>query len=159
MEAIVEAYLTHQRSRLKPRTLSEFERYLRKHWKPLLRLRLDKIDRRTIAAQLMGLVDKNGPVAANRARAVLAAFFAWAIPQGPCASDPVAGTDVQPEKSRERVLTDAELTAIWDATADASDYSAVVRSLMLTGMRAAEVAGLSWSEIVGNEVVLPPGRV
>ena len=158
MGASLESYLAHQRTRLKPRSLIELERHLRKHWRPLLGLRLDKIDRRAVAARLATLANKNGAVTANRARAALAAFFAWAIREGLVDSNPVSGTGKQPERSRDRVLTDAELRAIWAATADASDYSAVVRLLMLTGMRAAEVAGLRRTELAGDEIVLEPAR-
>src|SRR5262249_48345529 len=84
---------------------------------------------------------------------------AWCIRQGLADNNPVAGTGRQPEKSRDRTLSDSELKVIWAATADASDYSAVVRLLALTGLRAAEVAGLKWSEIVGDQIVLPPVRV
>ena len=55
-------------------------------------------------------------------------------------------------------MTDGELRAIWAATADGSDYSAVVRLLMLTGLRAAEIAGLRRTEIAGDEIVLEPAR-
>jgi len=48
-----------------------------------------------------------------------------------------------------------ELTAIWRATSDSSDYSAVVRLLALTAARASEIAGLRWSWIVGDQIVLP----
>ena len=95
---------------------------------------------------------------ANRYRSALAAFFAWAIREGLSTNNPVSGTGKQPEKSRNRVLDALELAAVWAATADASDYSAVVRLLMLTGMRAAEVAGLRWSEVIGDGIVLEPAR-
>src|SRR5262249_8291185 len=48
MAATLDAYLTHQRARLRPRSYSDTERYLRKHCKPLHGLRLDKVDRRAI---------------------------------------------------------------------------------------------------------------
>jgi integrase len=159
MGATLEVYLAHQRTRLKPRSLVEIERHLRKHCRPLLGLRLDKIDRRAVAACIGVVARRNGPTTANRARASLHAFCAWAIREGFADSNPVAGTGKQPERSRERVLTDSELTVIWAATADASDYSAVVRLLALTGMRASEVAGLRWSEVVGDQIVLAPERV
>ena len=158
MGASLESYLAHQRARLKPRSLIELERHLRKHWRPLLGLRLDKIDRRAVAARLATLANKNGAVTANRARAALAAFFAWAIREGWSIAILSSGTGKQPERSRDRVLTGAELGAVWAATTDPSDYSAVVRLLMLTGMRAAEVAGLRRTELAGDEIVLEPAR-
>src|SRR5262249_34056727 len=155
MSVALDGYLAYQRERLKPRSAVEVERHLRKHCRPLLGLRLDKIDRRTVAHQLAAIAAKRGGVTANRVRASAHAFFAWCIRQGLAAHNPVAGTGRQPEKSRDRTLSDSELKVIWAATADASDYSAVVRLLALTGLRAAEVAGLKWSEIVGDQIVLP----
>ena len=120
-------------------------RHLRKHCRPLHGLRLDKVDRRAVAARITTLAAKSGPVAANRVAASLSAFFNWAIREGLASSNPAAGLNRQPERSRKRVLNDGELKAIWAATDDASDYSAVVRLLMCSGQRAAEIAGLRWS--------------
>jgi integrase len=98
-------------------------------------------------------------VAANRVAASLAKFFSWAIREGLASSNPAAGGNRQPERSRSRVLNDGEMKLIWAATADGSDYSAVVRLLMLSGQRASEIAGLRWSEIAGDTIVFPPERV
>jgi hypothetical protein len=46
-------------------------------------------------------------------------------------SNPAAGGSRAPEQSRDRVLGDDELRAIWAATADDRDNSAIVRLLML----------------------------
>jgi integrase len=158
MAAALRAYLPHQQSRLKPRSYVEVERHLLKHCKPLHGLQLAKIDRRTVAGRVSAVATKSGAVTANRTRASLAAFFAWGIREGLVDSNPASGTTRRPERSRDRVLTDAELTAIWAATAGTGDYSVVVRLLMLTGCRATEIAALRWSEIVDDQIVLPPER-
>jgi integrase len=85
-------------------------------------------------------------VSANRLRATLAAMFAWAMVEGLAERNPVITTRKREEKSRDRVLTDAELKVIWDALAD-NAYGSIIKILMLTGMRANEVARLRWSEI------------
>ena len=61
--------------------------------------------------------------------------------------NPVINTIRSEETSRERVLTPAELSAIWRATADLSSYDAIVRLLLLTGARRAEVGGMAHAEI------------
>jgi site-specific recombinase XerD len=66
------------------------ERHLRKHAKPLHGLRLAEIDRRTIAGVLAGVERAAGPIARNRARASLSAFFAWLIREGLLDVNPVA---------------------------------------------------------------------
>ena len=150
-------YLAHQRTHLKWRSYVEVERHLLKHCKPLHSLPLAKVDRRTVATRISAIVTSSGNVTANRVRASLAAFFAWSMREGLLDSNPVIGTNRQPEKSRERVLSDAELKIIWDALGR-DDYSTVVRLLMLTGQRADEIASLRWSEIVDDEIRLPAER-
>jgi hypothetical protein len=115
--ATLEAYLAHKRTRLRSRSMVEIERHLRKHCRPLHGLRLDKIDRRAVAARITTLAANSGPVASNRTAAALRAFFSWAIREGLASSNPAAGLNRQPERSRARVLNDTELRAIWAATA------------------------------------------
>jgi integrase len=45
------------------------------------------------------------------------------------------------------VLNDDELRAVWEATEDGSEYSKIVRLLLLTGQRAGQIAGLRWDEV------------
>ena len=51
-------------------------------------------------------------------------------------------------ESRDRVLTDLELRAVWDA-ADGMGfpYGPLIRLLILTGQREREVADMGWSEV------------
>lgn len=153
----LQTYLIHQHKHLKQRSYVEVERHLLKHCKPLHGLQLAKVDRSNVAARMGTIAAKNGAVTANRVRASLAAFFAWAIREGMLDSNPVAGTGRQPETSRERVLTDDELKSVWNALGP-DDYSTVVRLLMLTGQRADEIAALRWSEIKRDRIELPKER-
>jgi integrase len=154
----VRNYLAHQRAHMRARSYAEVERHLLKNLKSLHGLPLTAVDRRAVAARISTIVTNNGPVAANRTRSTLAAFFAWCLSEGLADINPVVGTGTQAEKPRDRVLDDLELAAIWNATADDTDYSAIIRLLMLTGQRAGEIGGLRWSEIAGNEIRLPGSR-
>jgi integrase len=156
-EAILKQYLKHKRAHMKPRSYAEVERHLLTYAKSLHRLQLGKIEQRNIASLISGLASSGGPVSANRARASLSAFFAWAIRQGLADTNPVMGTDRQDERSRERVLADDELKSIWSALED-DQYGAIVKLLMLTGQRANEIASLRWSEIADDKIALPPER-
>lgn len=49
-------------------------------------------------------------------------------------------------RSRDRVLSDIELAAIWKALPN-DQYGDIVRLLILTGQRREEIAGLHWSEL------------
>jgi integrase len=132
--------------RLKPKSLYDYNYHLKKLWKPLHKLPLGGISRQVVASHLRIIAQENGTVTANRARSTLSSMFAWAIGEGLCESNPIIGTNVQEEKPRERVLTDAELAAIWKAAPD-DDYGRIVKLLMLTGQRRDEIGALRWSEI------------
>ena len=102
----VERYLERKRSALKPRSFDDTQRYLRDHASPLHPLRLDEIGRRKIAALLGEIETSSGPVARNRARSALSAFFSWCISEGLLDANPVTGTAKADENgSRERVLS------------------------------------------------------
>ena len=76
-------------------------------------------------------------------------MFNWAVARDIIAASPCAG--VKPptaERSRDRVLTDQELRAVWQAADKiGGTFGALVRLLILTGQRRDEVAGMRWSEI------------
>jgi integrase len=51
-------------------------------------------------------------------------------------------------EARDRVLSDAELRAIWDAAESMGyPYGPLIRLLILTGQREREIAGMRWSEV------------
>ena len=131
---------------LKPNTLVGVTYHLEKLWKPLHKLPLGAVDRQMVAAHLRVIAKDNGNVSANRARGSLSAFYAWSIGEGLAETNPVIGTNQYPTKPRDRVLSGAELAAIWKAAPE-NDYGRIVRLLMLTGQRRDEIGGLRWSEI------------
>jgi integrase len=133
--------------RLRPKTLAETRRYLTVSWKPLYPLGLNDIDRRAVAVRLSEIARENGSIAANRARVALSAFFNWAMREGLSDGNPIIGTNrAADERSRDRVLSDEELAAIWSACRD-DDFGRIVRLLILTGQRREEVGGMTWNEL------------
>jgi integrase len=158
--ATIAKYLDARGPALKPRTLVETRRHFEVYWKPLHELTLTNISRAHVAAELSAIAKNNGPVTANRARASLSTLFRWAIGEGLCEVNPVAGTNQQKEKGpRERSLADAEVAAVWLATPE-NDYGRIVRLILLTGCRREEIGGLKWSEVDLNArtINLPPER-
>ncbi len=158
MDAVLQCYLVHKRETVRPRSYAGIERHLVKHCRRLHGLQLAKIDRRAIAATLTAIASKSGPIECNRVRASLSAFFAWCMREGLLDTNPVVGTGRRPEQSRARVFSDADLKAIWAATAGSDDYSAIIRLLALTGARANEIAALRWSEVHDDKIILPSTR-
>lgn len=156
-EAIVKPYLEHKRGELRERSYVDVERHLKSHAKPLHRMQFEKITRRDVASCIASIkphkrFGTSGTVTRNRVRASLSGFFAWAIGEGLIESNPVVGTNRSEEKVRERVLTPAEIRAIWKALEN-DHYGAIMKLLALLGQREAEIAGLRLSEIWEVEIV------
>ena len=158
--AAIDRYLERKQGSLKPRSFVEVQRYLRKRAAPLHKLRLGDIDRRTIAVLLGQIETASGPIARNRLRSSLSAFFAWAIQEGLTEINPVQGTGKADEgHSRERVLTQDELRKLWRGLGD-GHFADIVRLLLLTGQRRTEIGRLTWSEVDLERrlIILAPGR-
>ena len=145
---IVERYLADAGRELRPRTIRELNRYLTVHWAPLHDQVTDEIDRRTIVSRLEEILNENGPTAANRARAYLSMACAWAVQRGLLDRNPVLGIRaIAREQARDRVLSPAEIRAVWGAADPATDFGCIVRLLLLTAQCRDEVAGMRWSEL------------
>jgi len=157
--SIADQFLAWQKARMRPRSYVETERHILKNAKPLLSMPMAAVDRATIAVRLREITDHSGPVQANRTRSTLAALFVWAMKEGLADNNPAANTNKHAEQSRERVLADAELSAIWNAL-EADQYGAIIKLLILTGQRREEIGGLRWVEIhFSKDVIdLPSGR-
>lgn len=156
--AVAQDYLEVRAKDMKPLSLDQCRLHLLTYFKAFHRLAIGKIERATVAAELRSISKDRGPVAADRARSTLSAFFGWCIGEGLAEINPVIGTNKQSKaKSRDRVLSDAELVAIWKA-APASDYGRLVRLLMLTLQRRDEIAGMKRSELDGALLSLPAER-
>ncbi len=154
-------YLKAVQPMQRPATHSEIKRYLTKAWKPLHPVSVFSITRRQITGRVAKIAEAHGDVSATRARAALCTLFNWAIAEGyEIAANPVLGSNrpAQP-KSRDRVLSDAELAEIWRACGD-DDYGRIVRLLILTGQRRDEVGGMQWPELdtVAGTWILPGTR-
>jgi integrase len=143
----------HAKRKLKPATAWEIERLLEKEVvAPWRGRRLSQIGRADIHDLLDGIVARGSPVTANRTLAWLRRMCAWAIERGLIEVSPCAGIRAPAaETSRDRVLSDDELKAVWLAADGlAAPYNAFVKLLILTGARRSEVAGMMWREIDFN---------
>ncbi|HWW36448.1 MAG TPA: integrase arm-type DNA-binding domain-containing protein, partial [Xanthobacteraceae bacterium] len=108
--------------------------------------RLDGITRADIRALLASV---EGPVAANRVHSIVTTFFRWCVGNDLLSSSPAAELAApNKETPQERVLTDAELRRVWQATEEIGfPYGSILQLLILTGQRRGEVAGVTWSEL------------
>ena len=159
--AVADDYLGAKQPTVRPRTFVEMQRYLcGPYFKALHSVPVDQITRRDIAARLLVIGRECGVVTALRARSHISSFFAWGIAQGLMDSNPVVGAaQLKPPPARDRVLDNAELSAIWRACED-NDFGKIVRLLIILGARRTEVGGLRWGELDLNHGVwvLPKER-
>jgi integrase len=138
------------RRNLKPSTIGEVDRILNKRLIPAWRgRRLSEIRRADVHDLLDAVVEERGPIAANRTLSWFRRLCSWAIERGLIETNPCAGIKLPAaETARDRILSDAELKAAWQA-ADGLEqpYSEFIKLLILTGQRRSEVAEMRWSEI------------
>lgn len=138
--------------RMTPRGYVECKRYLQTYWKPLHKTGVGNVTRKDVTERVDEIANEHGPIAAARARSALSAFYAWALEGDDKLMNPVIGSRrIADNDPRERVLSDIELAAVWNASDPATDYGCIVRLLMLTACRREEIAGLRWNEISLSE--------
>jgi integrase len=127
---------------------------------------IGEISRRDVVSMIESIADAGHQGAARRAFASTSKLFNWAIERGiveasPCMSVRPAAL-IGPIEVRQRVLSDAEIRALWKAV-ESLGYPAApfVKMLLLTGQRLREVAEMSWGEVELEQGlwVIPPSRM
>ena len=142
------------------------ELYLEKHLKPNLRqwqdaysvirlhgvkpLRNKPIDEIT-RADIARLMDANShrPATALKTYRNMSAMLNWALRRGLIDLSPMIGTKApRAPVARDRVLSDNEVKLFWNSMPQAGeDFAPIFKTLLLTGQRRSEVAGMAWSEL------------
>lgn len=127
------------------------ERMFEAHVKPTLgKVALGELRRGDIVELLDDLQNEKGLGAqVNRVRSQILAALNWAIEREYLDVNPAAAVKKRKiEASRDRVLIDDELRAIWQAADRLPDPSrSLVKAWILTGQRRDEVRCMVWSEV------------
>jgi integrase len=132
-----------------------------KRWTPINGHKLEIVARSHVVEMIDDMAEASGKVAADRAKTALSTFFGWAIDRGYCDINPTLNIKARAGNgSRKRALTEPELVEVWNACSDGSEYSRIIRLLILTGQRRAEIGDLSWPEIDFDkrQIELPASR-
>jgi integrase len=164
VEQVVAQFLAkHGQRRYRPRTFAEAERLLNQnvvaHWG---RQPIASVTRKQLRDMLDRLVANDTPMLANRVYSITRKLFGWAVEQEIIEISPFVGLKAPAEgSSRDRILTDQELRAVWQAAGQVGVYGSLVRLLILLGQRRGEIAGLTFSECdLGKRLIsLPRERV
>ena len=139
IRSLVPEYLAAKADR---RSVGEMKRVLEGYVIPKIGDRLADAITRGDVSELIDGIAASAPVMARNVHAQLSSFYSWAMPRldrlpaNPCRD---AGRPRAP-KSRDRVLSDAELSTLWDmAEAEPLPWGPALKLLMLTGQRRDEV--------------------
>jgi integrase len=126
------------------------------------------ITRLDINKLLDGVIDRTKAERGDAARgtssvnvhSMLRSLFGWAVGRGYVDASPVTGVPTPLTlTSRDRVLSEDEISAVWRAAEAAGyPYGTMTQLLLLTGQRRSEVAGMARSEISGNTWIIPSDR-
>ncbi len=123
-----------------------------------------ELQRRDVVPVLEAIAER-GHRAANMAHAVLRKLFNWAIRRDLMEHNPVTNID-RPggvEQSRDRVLSQDEIRALWsglDKAAMADEIKLLLRLILATGQRKGELrkAGKGEFDLVNNWWTIPAGH-
>ena len=115
-------------------------------------VRLADLHRRHINQVTDRIMKRGRPVAANRVFETLRAMLRWAVERGDLDRNPIERmAKPAAEISRDRMLSDDEIRAVWRALPDAVPNSPtvqrIVRLCLVTGQRVGEIAGMRRDEL------------
>ena len=122
---------------------------------------VSEIRKRDVIALVEKIAETRGPIAGNRAYQHVRRFFSALLERDVIAVSPCTGVKKPAaERSRERVLSPAEIRSLWHALDRVGGpTAAAVRMLLLTGQRRGEVVGMRRGEISDGAWRLPPQQV
>jgi integrase len=133
----------------------EVERILRKELKPFFGRMAEGGISGTEAVTLIRAIGERGTVIRNRSLTHFKSLYGFGmhIEVKACTSSPFAGLELKDEgDGRERVLSKAELKAVWVAAEKLGEpYCSIIRLLALTGQRLELISNLRWSDINWQE--------
>jgi integrase len=148
---MVEAFLEHGRTKkgrpLRQNTADQYRRNLARYAAPLHKRPVAEITRREVADLLRTVATKSGSATASLVRSMITRLFGWAIEVGYIDVSPASGTPSYAVPKRSRVLSDAEIRALWTAGPDGTEFTLIVRLLLWTGTRRGEAGGIAWPEL------------
>lgn len=134
-----------------------FQKYVRPS---LGKMPVRELRRGDVIRMLDWIAEDHGPVISDRVLACFRKACTWyairdeqfnvPIVRGMARSSPRA-------RARARILSDAEIRALWNSTADPlrHDFNVMVRILLLTAQRRSEVANMRWEDIEKCDWTIP----
>ncbi len=134
-----------QQNRTWKKTESILKNYALKAWKGR---KVEDITRKDVIALVDG-VHAHAPIMANRVLAAVRKMFNWCVGRDLIQNSPAFGvTPPAKERKRNRILSDEEIKAFWQASErEGYPFGDAFRLMLITGQRREEVIAMRWSEI------------
>ncbi len=157
---LIDEYL--ERHAVNKRTGAEDKRVLDRDVRPAWGHRKAKsLHRRDVIVLLDKIEDRGAPIQRNRTASLLSKLFRFGIERGIVETSPCIAIRALPEAPRERVLSPAEIKALWNGL-DAAQMAPVcrlaLRFLLATGQRRGEVVGTRREEVNSDFWEIPGSR-
>jgi len=152
----VALFLEKHGQKISERTIQDYRRVLHKHVVPQLgAVTIDGVATEMILEITDGLSET--PAEAIHTHAAMRTLFNWLVTRRLIKTSPLAGLALPAKPgTRDRVLSDAELKAVYSAAVEmAFPFGFLVLICIHTGMRRSEVAALKWSYITPDYITLP----
>jgi integrase len=148
-EVLVDEWAALHLAQRRERYRSEAVRAIKHAFPALLKCSAARITKADAVNALDKLVRAEKTAMAGRTLAYARAAFRWAEKRGKVPGNPFQGLPISAgSTTRERVLSDAELTEVWEATGTLGyPWGPFFRLTLLTLQRREEVAGMRWSEL------------
>ena len=135
--AAFDAFIAEKEKSRRARTIKDYKRLINLHFR--FKGQLADVKHPDIERRLTRIKSKSEH---NHALQNAKTFFTWAQKRRYITDNPTIGFSPHKIANRARVLTDAELKSIWEATEEPTIHNRIVRLLILTGQRKGEIAQL-----------------
>ena len=132
----VKLFLEDKAKSKRARTIADYKRLLTRHF--AFKGQIMDVTHAQVAQRLTRL--KDTPSEHNHARTAAVIFFNWCEKRRYITQNPVIGISPYDRPSRTRVISDAELKAIWEVCD--GTFGLILKLLILTGQRRGEIAAL-----------------
>jgi integrase len=120
------------------------EKHVLPHWGDLP---ISEI-RRPHVHEVVRTLRKGAPIQANRLLSYLKKFFSWCLDEELIDQTPAASVKMPTKETRrDRVLSEREIAAIWQACGGLGPFGRAFRLMLATGARRSEVGKMTWGEI------------
>jgi integrase len=156
--AALEAFLAFHAANNRASTTSEVRRILTKQFASLHRKQLADVTMHDITRITDRMIVGGYPSAATHAHMAVRNFLSWCARRRFLDRSPLEGLE-RPSKStsRERVLSDDELRAVWKAADDCGQFGKIVKLLIATGQRRSEIGSMQfeWLDLENGTCTIP----